>query len=969
MLLQLVVHRTLRELSLPATGGLAAILRVGTCARMRLSLGACAALAALAAAVCVSPALAAAAVRDDRLEARAATQWAEACKAHGRSPEVPAVVRENCRAVLDEDAGGARPPRFWDVNGGGDASVQGFSDRPSYVAGQSVRIRVRFRPELLADALYGPANGTLDGYSLRADVWRFGHYGGMGARRIATVKAGAAALDTAASQPACLRDEATLLVDCGVWEETLRWRVPDGAVSGLFAARLVLTPPGWEQSAGIPAARRPVSSSWRVDNAQSPPSPQFANADHDYKAPPPCGVVGSPGGPHANSSCRASRLRNALSARRLDAAAGDASAVSREALVEPAASLVFFVVRPAPGERRALVAQVSDVTWRAYNYYEGPNVYGMAPDARHRFNLTGRWADPAVRAHKVSLNAPLVVRDLRGVNAPLGVDLPAIAWLEASGFDVGYVSGVDTHCRGGRLLPSDPHSLGAQAIVSLGHDEYWSGRQRLAVEAARDEGVSLAFWSGNEAYWRLRWEPGLLGSAPWEELEEARPGAGGDPAARVRELPLEAQTRCNPRTLVVYKESQADGKLDPREDEWTGTFRDASAHNPVAPGRGQSEAALTGLMWGVNAYRADSMEVPHPLAQLRQWRGTEAAQALQGPWQRAVLMRGLLGHEWDVDADTAARPAGLVSMSLTSLHNVLHAVDNGATFDTASADHRMVAFRSRGGCGRALVWATGTVQWSFGLSALHDRPTAAPTFAESDVNARVGVDQQGPDSSVQQLTVGMLADMGLQPAAAGAFLPPGIATRRPSTDEAAPRSEVLAAELVAAGGADEVAEVEALPPADGAEPQPVHGLRARVRAAVALARSGRLSFTVLPHAAVVVKAADAGGGRVAGVEASVDGGVRWHPARPAWEVRRQGVCGGEQAGNGRLWPRAPLPPSVCSVLTQCEAEDTAGDGCWVAHVLLSELDDEELDRVTVSGARARAVDDSYNLEGARCGEA
>lgn len=940
-------------------------LRAGVGAPMRMAAGACAALAAV---LCASSTLAAVTVRDDLADATAASRWAEACKAHGQSPEAPDVVRENCRAVLDHDAGGARPPRFWDVNGGGDASVQGFADRSSYVTGEQVRIRVRVRPELLANALHGPDSATLDGYSLRADVWRFGHYGGMGARRIATVKAGAAALGAAVTQPACLRDEATLLVDCGEWGETLRWSVPEGVASGLFAARLVLTPPGWEQPGGARAEQRPASSSWRVDNAQSPPSPQFANADHDYRAPPPCGAVEGMDGPQANSSCRASRLRNALSARRLDAAAGDTSAVSREALVEPAASHVYFVVRPAPGQRHALIAQVSDVTWRAYNYYDGPNVYGMAPDTRHRFNLTGRWADPSVRAHKLSLNAPLVVRDLRGVNAPLGADFPAIAWLEASGYDVAYVSGVDTHCRGGRLLPSDPLSFGAQAILSLGHDEYWSGRQRLAVEAARDEGVSLAFWSGNEAYWRARWEPGLLGSAPWEEQEQARPGVGGDPASQVRELPLELQAQCNPRTLVVYKESQADGKLDPRADEWTGTFRDASAHNPVAPRRGQSEAALTGLMWGVNAYRADSMEVPHPLAQLRQWQGTEAALALQRPWQRAVLMRGLLGHEWDVDADTAARPAGLVSMSLTSLHNLLHAVDNGATFDTASADHRMVAFRPQGGCSRALVWATGTVQWSFGLSALHDRPTAAPTFAESDANARVGVGQQGPDPSVQQLSVGMLADMGVQPAAAGAFLSPGIGIRRPSLDKAAPSSAVLVAELVGAGGADAAGSVTVPLPVGGVEPQPPGGLSARVRAAVALARSGRRSFTGLPHVAVVVKAADMGGGRVAGVEASVDGGVRWHPARPAWEVRRQGACSDERRANGRLWPRAPLPASICDVLAQCETGDSSGDGCWITHILLSELDDEELHRVSVALARSRAVDDSYNLEGAHCGE-
>ena len=33
----------------------------------------------------------------------------------------------------------------------------------------------------------------------------------------------------------------------------------------------------------------------------------------------------------------------------------------------------------------------------------------------------------------------------------------------------------------------------------------WSGQQRTNVEAARDAGVNLQFWSGNEVYWRTRW--------------------------------------------------------------------------------------------------------------------------------------------------------------------------------------------------------------------------------------------------------------------------------------------------------------------------------------------------------------------------------------------------------------------------------------------------------------------------------
>ena len=41
-------------------------------------------------------------------------------------------------------------------------------------------------------------------------------------------------------------------------------------------------------------------------------------------------------------------------------------------------------------------------------------------------------------------------------------------------------------------------------FVSSGHDEYWSRAQRDNVEAARDSGVNLAFFSGNEVFWKTR---------------------------------------------------------------------------------------------------------------------------------------------------------------------------------------------------------------------------------------------------------------------------------------------------------------------------------------------------------------------------------------------------------------------------------------------------------------------------------
>ena len=63
-----------------------------------------------------------------------------------------------------------------------------------------------------------------------------------------------------------------------------------------------------------------------------------------------------------------------------------------------------------------------------------------------------------------------------------------IRWLEANGYDVTYFTGVDSDRRG---LAIRSH----QVFLSVGHDEYWSAAQRANVEAARDAGIDLAFFS------------------------------------------------------------------------------------------------------------------------------------------------------------------------------------------------------------------------------------------------------------------------------------------------------------------------------------------------------------------------------------------------------------------------------------------------------------------------------------------
>ncbi|WP_163365410.1 N,N-dimethylformamidase beta subunit family domain-containing protein, partial [Enterobacter asburiae] len=83
-------------------------------------------------------------------------------------------------------------------------------------------------------------------------------------------------------------------------------------------------------------------------------------------------------------------------------------------------------------------------------------------------------------------NRPFITRDGGFAAGPqdfiFSVEYPAIRWLEQNGYDINYISGIDTARSGAQLLNSE-------IFLSVGHDEYWSADQRANVEAARDAGV------------------------------------------------------------------------------------------------------------------------------------------------------------------------------------------------------------------------------------------------------------------------------------------------------------------------------------------------------------------------------------------------------------------------------------------------------------------------------------------------
>jgi hypothetical protein len=343
------------------------------------------------------------------------------------------------------------------------------------------------------------------------------------------------------------------------------------------------------------------------------------------------------------------------------------------------ASHILFIVRD-DSSTSDLFFQASDTTWQAYNKYGGGNLYGG--------NGPGQFG----RCYKVSYNRPFVNRDPTYINQgpPEGFiwdsEYPMIRWLEANGYNVTYTTDTDTDRRG--ASPLQQHKV----FLSVGHDEYWSAQQRTNVEAARAAGVNLGFFSANEIYWKTRWENSIAGPST------------------------------SYRTLVCYKETHANFKIDPTPT-WTGTWRDPR-FSPPADG-GNPENALSGQLTMVNAFRRDPMSVSSEEGKLRFWRNTGLSALPAG--QSVQFPAGVLGFEWDEVKDNGFSPPGLITMSSTTIGVDGYLQDFGTFCVPGIATHHLSLYRHSSG---ALVFGAGTTQWSWGLDPVHD-------FAGTPVDVRM----------------------------------------------------------------------------------------------------------------------------------------------------------------------------------------------------------------------------------------
>jgi len=350
---------------------------------------------------------------------------------------------------------------------------------------------------------------------------------------------------------------------------------------------------------------------------------------------------------------------------------------------------VWFVVRDDSSTANILF-QSSVSTVLAYSAWGGYSLYG--------FNSVG-----GQRAFKVSYDRPYsqaTYQETYEADTPLRWEYNMIRWLESQGYDVTYTDNMQVHASGQILLNH-------KVFLSVGHDEYWSKEMRDAVEAARNAGINLGFFSANSCYWRVR-------------FENSTPAAG--------------QVKPN-RVMACYKQ---DWSLDPVVQQQgatsaTNKFRSAQNKRP--------ENALLGVMYGSdtpNIYGGYDFVVTN---------SSDPYYANTG-LQNGDRLTQLVGYEWDFIVNNGSTPSGLVTLSQSTVQpaSVLPTADEptGEKGLPANQDFTKSHSTRYTASSGAKVFASGTIQWAWGL--------------DSD-----GVSPAREDTRVKQITVNILADMGARP--------------------------------------------------------------------------------------------------------------------------------------------------------------------------------------------------------------
>ncbi len=158
----------------------------------------------------------------------------------------------------------------------------------------------------------------------------------------------------------------------------------------------------------------------------------------------------------------------------------------------------------------SLVVVSAVTTWQSYNPWGGCTLYECFVG-----NLRSR-------STVVSFDRPYAASYNWGSADFLTHELPLISLIEELGIDTAYITDIDLHSS---ALDGDgstnPVLLNRTALLTTGHDEYYSTPMRASLERARDAGINLAFFGANAVYRHIRLEPNAE-TQPFRQLVNYR---------------------------------------------------------------------------------------------------------------------------------------------------------------------------------------------------------------------------------------------------------------------------------------------------------------------------------------------------------------------------------------------------------------------------------------------------------------
>ncbi len=291
---------------------------------------------------------------------------------------------------------------------------------------------------------------------------------------------------------------------------------------------------------------------------------------------------------------------------------------------------ILVVVRN-DNSKADLLVQSSTNTLQAYNAYGGTSLY---------YNSTG-----GPNAVKVSFDRPY---DGNAIYSFVCWEASMVSFIEQNGYNATYISDLDLHSNSGEPLKH-------KALISIGHNEYWTKQMYDAALSARTAGRHLAFMGANGVYWQVRYESSnrVLVGYKYTALNQVN----GDPLYGVQ------------NSLVTTK------------------FRNDPVNRP--------ENQLMGIMFD-SYYRVDA---PYPYVVTNSTHWVYAGTGFKD----GDSVPELVGYEWDRVSDNGLTPRGLTILSASPV------TDYAGQSSTANS----TIYRTTSG---AWVFAVGTLYWCYGCA-------------------------------------------------------------------------------------------------------------------------------------------------------------------------------------------------------------------------------------------------------------